>query len=372
MRMVAIVIGQGGYNDLGLIRSCGEAKMDVILLSPEDSIMPIHKSRYVKQWIPTDTFDPESIKEEILKAIDYSDNKECILFPASDLAASVIDELYSNIPSSCIAPNAKGKLLNLMDKWRMAKIATQSGFSVPNTAHYNLSSDTPSFKDNCIIKPAKSINGGKTVIKICKNQETFDKAIKNCKNLNVNEIIIQELIDSRNQEEVAVTGVSTLEGALCFGMIHKFRTVDNGSTVFAKFEASDIPEDLISAITNFMDITGYKGIFDIEFLHNDSGYHFIECNFRNGAYGYAVTSAGFNMPEAFLHGMTGVKYQKNKIRDRVFMEERSDLLNSLRHNISWATWIKDVLRTDTFLWWNRRDPRPMIRVPYFIKRLLRK
>ena len=119
------------------------------------------------------------------------------------------------------------------------------------------------------------------------------------------------------------------------------------------------------ALKRYVLSTGYVGIFDTDFILNRGELYFIECNFRNGAYGYCTTAAGFNMPEYWA---TGGEYGlKHALKDIVFMDERTNLLNVLNGNIPLLRWLKDVLRTDTFLFWNRRDPAPYFRIPAGIK-----
>jgi hypothetical protein len=110
----------------------------------------------------------------------------------------------------------------------------------------------------------------------------------------------------------------------------------------------------------------------MEFLEDNLGkYHFIECNYRNGAYGYAVTAAGFNMPYILFKAITSQQWNEpNKLRSVVFMEERSYILNLLQKRISLWHWLKDVASTDVFLWFNWKDIKPYIRIPHFIKKFL--
>ena len=106
----------------------------------------------------------------------------------------------------------------------------------------------------------------------------------------------------------------------------------------------------------------------MEFLKNDDNTFFIECNFRNGAYGYAVTYAGFNMPQVYQNACLSQEIKLSSIRKVIFMEERSDFLNVLDGSISLWHWIRDVFSTDVFLFWNRKDIKPILRMPYLIKR----
>lgn len=47
----AIIIGIGSYNDLGLIRSCGESGIKSIYLNHGSKlVVPIDKSKYVEEF----------------------------------------------------------------------------------------------------------------------------------------------------------------------------------------------------------------------------------------------------------------------------------------------------------------------------------
>ncbi|MDE6160495.1 MAG: ATP-grasp domain-containing protein [Muribaculaceae bacterium] len=370
---IAIVAGQGGYNDMGLVRSCGEAGMQVVLIVPEDTVIPIHKSRYVTECIRSAANDKERFINIVRDVYERHDGVRIVLFPASDLYACMIDDAWAALSHYALVPNAQGRLRQLMDKHIMTEIAESSGLCVPRSLKVDLSLVLcPEFGLPCIIKPLRSISGEKGDIRVCRTSDELSEAVEQYRKKGFYDVLLQEFVYSRGQEEVAVTGVCTPSGIIVtYGIIHKIRIRGNGSTVFARFEP-EVDKDLQTKIRNFMKSTGYIGIFDIEFLHNSSGYHFIECNFRNGAYGYAVTSAGFNMPEVFACDDESVIWQSRDIRRITFMEERSDLLNMLEGVVSPLKWILDFVNTDTCLWWNWRDPAPLLRVPECIKKVFRK
>ncbi|MDE6393224.1 MAG: ATP-grasp domain-containing protein [Muribaculaceae bacterium] len=367
---VAIVIGRGGYNEMGLIRSCGEAGMDVLLIAPDNMIIPIYRSKYVKKWYSIDIHDSDSLTStiETIKK-DYPD-RIMALYPATDLASALIDKNYVLLSGMAVIPHASGRLEILMDKSVMSKIAINADLKVPVTKKFNLGdSEKLDVSYPCIIKPYRSISGEKGDINICRDRESLESAVSIYKSKGFFNVIVQDLIEGKNQEEIAVTGVSAYDGNVyTYGVIHKIRIRDNGSTVFASYR-DDLPHMLHEKIVTFISKTGYKGIFDIEFLSNENGIYFIECNFRNGAYGYAVTRAGFNMPRIFMETSQNIPVKPVSIRKTVFMEERSDMLHMLEHSISPSRWFRDFIKTNVYLWWNWKDPRPMMRVPYFIKRL---
>lgn len=360
-RPTAIVVGQGGYNDMGLIRSCGEANMDVILICPEDIVVPINKSKYVVDWLPLTSVSETEVMQTLNSCFDKYKGRTFTIYPAADSTALILDKNYKELSTNAFVPHAYGDLYKLMDKAVMVELALKAELQVPKSNNYELNRDSkPYYQGKCIIKPLRSVSGGKTVIQICKSENDFNEALNNCLAHRVDKILVQDLVEGGNQEEVAVTGISLPDGrVITYGMIHKKRIRGNGSTVFASF-SKDCAKEIQEQITAFLKLTKYQGIFDIEFLHNDNGYHFIECNFRNGAYGYAITYAGFNMPLAFYQGMNNQSVSNLKVRNITFMEERSDLLNVFDHSISLFSWLKDFITCNTLLWWNWKDMKPFI------------
>lgn len=356
---IAVVIGQGGYNDIGLIRSCGEAGLKVVLVTPSDIIVPLNKSRYVVKWIENN-ISTEYELLDIINHVTQKFNRDIIIFPASDKAAWFLDRCNDSFPKNVIVPNANGKLSTLMDKSMMVEIAEKCGLKVPFSKKLNIENISEFIPPvlPCIIKPLRSIAGEKEDITICKDETDYMDALQKYSSKGFYDILVQSLIEGKNQEEVAVTGVSLPNGEIITkGIIHKKRIRGNGSTVFATF-VPEINNELKLKVQEFIKETGFTGIFDMEFLKNENGFHFIECNFRNGAYGYAITTAGFNMPYYFYLGSKGLPLPQEKVRQITFMEERSDILNVLERKISLREWINDILQTNTFIWWNWRDPKP--------------
>lgn len=369
-QILAVVLGYGGYNDMGLIRSGGEAGYEVALVSPSDSIMPIHKSRYVKYWLDSRAHTAAEVLNAINRIHADNPNRQLVVFPASDMFAVCLDEIREQVAEFAVVPNAKGNLRYLMDKANMVELAGKAGLNVPASHRYDLNVDTPNFNGSCIIKPLRSISGDKGDITICRTPEALSRAIKHYREKESYDVLIQSLIEGPNQSEIAVTGVSLANGeVITRGIIHKIRIRGNGSTVFARYK-DDLDRDLECRVKSFIKATGYTGIFDIEFLENDNGRFFIECNFRNGAYGYAVTRAGFNMPGAICGASAGIPFEESQLREVTFMEERSDILNVYEKRITAWHWLKDVMRTNVFLWSNLRDPKPLLRVPHLIKKLI--
>lgn len=372
---IAVVAGTGSYNDLGMIRSLGEAKIPVIYLTNGNHVIPIHKSKYIKETIICN-FNEEGIVNSILN-ITKKHNCNAVLFPTSDSAALIFDEKNKELQDTCIAPHANGNLRKLMDKGVMAELAVKCGINTPKSIriqpYVNEIIDYNNISTPCIVKPLRSVSGEKADITVCYSEEELNSCLNSFAAKQV-EVIIQDYIEKPNLKEICITGVSAADKDIFIaGQINKYRIIGNGSTCYGQY-TPEIDETLKEKVRKYISATRFTGIFDIEFLIDEEGQeHFIECNFRNGAYGYATTRGGFNLPSFFFHAMTtnGEIEVPSNLHAVVFMEERSDILNVKQKRISLSQWLKDVCKTDVFLFSNRKDIGPMIRVPHFIKHLLR-
>lgn len=364
---IAIVIGIGSYNDIGLIRSCGEAGIKSIYINTARfDIIPIWRSRYVVDFLYLDT-DSEIINFITQTALANS-QKEYVLFGASDSAALLLDKKHKIFPRNVICPHANGLLDNLMNKETMSHMATKAGLKVPKTRLVSLSEFPKLPEFPVILKPNESINGKKTDIRVCFTETEYISSLEYLRLNGYQEILEQQYIHSSSSKEIGITGISYPDGSVQFyGYINKIRNRNNINN-FGCYHPN-IKLEINNSLSKYIKSTGYVGIFDTDFIQNGSDIFFIECNFRNGAYGYCTTYAGFNMPKLFIFNGNQKKYLK--LRDTVFMEERTDVLNVIDKTMSLRDWFVDVCHVNTFLWWNWKDPMPLIRIPHFIKNIFR-
>lgn len=364
-----VVIGGGSYNDLGVIRSLGERGLRSVYLTDGEHIIPIKKSKYLIATIITKL---ESDIVSSLKQIAKEYEKQLVLFPTSDDAAVGIDKNYQTLSAFAVLPNTQGRMAHFMDKAVQASLAHQAGFNVPNSTSYDLESDNVPFDDihlPCIVKPLLSIKGSKAHITVCRTKDELKSCINFYKDNSESSILIQDFIEHKDQKEICITGVCLPCNEVIFGgIIEKYRTIGNGSTTYGKVHV-DVDNHIAAKVRELLKLVPYTGIFDIEcFISPNKELTFIECNLRNGAYGYAVTRAGINLPWLFYAYTTGLPIEATPAHNVVFMEERSDFLHVTRKEIPLTKWICDVLHTDVFLFSNRKDIGPMIRIPHFIKR----
>lgn len=375
---IAVVIGIGSYNDLGIIRSCGERGVRSIYISSSiGNPIPIHKSKYLLNTI-FDQINEENLLEHIKNISQKFSDSQIFIFPASDNAVEICDKNYNKLPKNIISSHAYGGLIHLMDKNVMTSMAFKAGLTVPKTFELKKSDtlNNSNFPENfnfpLIIKPVNSIKGSKNDIQICKE---FESLKENCDRLfekGYKSVLIQEYIHNSSSREIGITGISYPDGTVeIHGWIEKYRNRSNINNFGEYFPYQKI--DCLKELTEYIKSTKYIGIFDTDFILKDGKLYFIECNFRNGAYGYAVTTSGFNMPYNWISNYKNENKKKNAIlKPILFMEERTDVLNVLDKTMKPIHWLKDCMRTNTFLWWNWKDPKPLLRIPVFIKDKFRK
>lgn len=364
-----VVIGQGSYNDLGIIRSLGEKGIKSVYLTDGEHIIPIRKSRYLLETIIANFEDNLSASIQKI-ASEYG--KRLVLFPSSDAAACTLDKNHRELSSIAIVPHAEGRLEHLMDKGVQAGMALQTGFVVPASATFHIDTGEVPVGDihlPCIVKPLLSIKGSKSHITVCRTKAELEACIQLFKDNKEYHILIQDFVEQAGLKELCITGVAFEGGQVAIGgMVEKYRSVGNGSTSYGRF-SPDMPDSFKMSVAQLVEQTNYNGLFDIEcFVTQDGRLVFIECNFRNGAYGYAATRAGVNLPLQYYLGVQGMKSPAENVCSVKFMEERVDFLNVKMGKISFMQWLRDAINADVLLYANIHDIGPMIRIPHFIKK----
>ena len=217
LQQQAIVIGDSFNNTLGLIRSLGEAKVDIVLLLVGDDRLFVSKSRYLKK---SQIFQMKTINDCLPTLLRITDKtKQQTIICTNDIAAQYIDEYETTLCSLYITP-MKGKHLgNLLNKNEQCRLAENCGLTVPQSIIYNRNEDFPIVSYPILMKPANSNTGEKSDIHICYCPKDVNKALSatsTCK-----QFIIQKFIEK--EYEINLIGVSTVNGVYIPGGIRKIR-----------------------------------------------------------------------------------------------------------------------------------------------------
>lgn len=371
-----IVLGGNHHNGLGIIRSLGEAGINVsyIVFGKEKNY--VIKSKYLKKyWYATS----EGHFIDILHThFQKTEEQKGILIPSDDYTAALIDKNINKLKGKYIFPsiNEEENAISIhMNKKVMTKLAERHGFLVPKSFEIELKEQKYSpiqlrqhrIAYPCIIKPLESINGSKSDIIICNDDIELIESLKGLKN-EYDKIFIQEFIEKKG--EVGIQGIALHNGndIIIPGVIEKIResTIAPGSTTYARVVKKsphiDL-EEIKTLITNFINELGFKGIFDLELMYTKDRVYFIELNFRNGAYGYAFTKAGINMPKILCLDLINKDISKESIQinqEITLMSEFADIKNIFSKKISLLSWIRQISAVGAYLTFNIKDIKPFI------------
>lgn len=357
-----IVFGGNHHNTLGVIRSLGEVGCKPILILHGASNSFVSKSKYIDK---THYVTDEKGGIALLLEQYTRENVKPIIICCSDGASSCLDENYDKLAPYFIFPNAeeKGRITKLMNKERMRLLAEENNLRTPRTWTISKGKPIPtSISFPCIIKPLVSIEGSKSDIHVCKDIHELNQAISSTHSPHIQ---IQEFIDkdyeyqligcrikNENKDRIIIPGISKI-----------IRASSVSNTGFLKYSPLQGKEEKeLDNVNSFIRATQYIGLFSVEFIVDKNGNsYFMEINFRNDGNAYAVTGSGCNLPLIWCKGMLGesIDEEPTVIKERLVIPELIDFFQSvLTHKISLIQWAKDIIKSDIYLLYNKKDTKP--------------
>jgi len=367
-----IVFGKDRYNTLGLMRSLGRKGIPVFLVLKHSSPISYCKlSKYA-----THVKQVHSVEEGIHYLIDVYKNpsdQKTIIIPTSDSVASLLDSNYDALSPKFVFPNAgcKGALTAIMDKALMTSIAASAGLSTPFSVEHICGDPIPDgISFPCLIKPAKSIEGTKSEIKICHNLKETEEATSH---LNKgHRVLIQQYINKKY--EVLLLGCRCPNGKVFLsGVFKKERWVsvgEDGSFGLITTDYSQWFEKKV--IERFLAQLNYVGPFSIECgIEKDIPY-FYEINLRNDGTSHYFDLTGFCSPYAWVMECLGYNIEYSGKGQYYFIDEFEDFVNVASGFCTFKEWRRDKKRASVFKYKCSDDRKPMLVVfPYMIARTIK-
>ena len=352
-----IVIGGNHHNTLGVIRSLGyKGLRPYVILITNNNKPYICYSKYIKQYKCLSS--PNEIVNYLLEIKDDFKSKP-VVFSCADFVTAELDSHKSNLDEYFYLPVGNGNIVQVMNKVTMSKIANNCGILTPKN---KLLKDVI-FCNNrkYIIKPLKSIEGSKKDIAIVSSKAELDNYLSavHCDNLQIQDFVEKELefqligCSLNGGENVIIPGASII-----------LRQPENTNTGFLKYVGFDkFRFDGHHECEKFIRAIGYSGLFSMEFLRGKDGKdYFMEINMRNDGNAICVTASGVNLPYIWychcIKSEEWIQEASNRVREVLVMPEFDDFVNVIKHKISIFQWIKDVLRTDYFMEYDKRDTKP--------------
>ena len=371
LRSKVVVVGSNHHNALGVIRSLGEFGCNVFFVTHScDDKSFVARSRYVeKHW------RARSVEEvvDILLTNFGSEASRPIVIPADDHSVDIIDRNLNLLSHRFLCPNIKNQscaIAEKMDKTKMNEIAAKYGFSVPRSFVLNVETFEKvnsvvrgaDITYPCIVKPLRSIEGTKSTITVCESEETLLRILGELAP-KYKRLLIQEYVEKETEFGVLGFANHEQEQAVILGVVVKLRESRVApSATYGKLVKTHPYVDVDSIIQFVRDLE-YTGIFDMDLIYSKGKVYFIEMNFRNGAYGYAFTRAGVNVPALWClsvlgHDLQTVPTEVN--REVRFMNEIADFRNVLDGQTGLVSWLRQFMTADAHLIYNRHDIKPFI------------
>lgn len=355
-----IVIGGNHHNTLGVIRALGEKGIMPILIIVTTAKKPfVCYSKYLKRMIKIP--NNEQIPEVLLSKCK-DDEKKPVVICCSDPSSGIIDENRDSLSSFFVLPgaNEQGRIAYMMSKKVMSDLSVDIGMQIPNTYYGNdlIENNIPL---PCILKPMVSRKGKKADIHICRTSEELKKGIEG---IGPDNVQIQQFIEK--DIEYQLIGCSTDNEVIIPGVSLILRPCKGSNTSFLHYVPLKEGFCDLKRCKEFVRRTGYRGLFSLEFLRDKQGNdYFMEINFRNDGNAICVTEAGVNLPYIWYLACTGQDYQEEKtrsIKSSYIMPDSAELKLLLTGQISPLDYFNDLRKTDRFMEYDKKDPKPFWRM----------
>lgn len=355
-----VVIADGHFNPLGLVRSLGKAGMrpDVVVVGDKGAL--VTKSKYPRSIASVNTNS---------EAVDYvmthfaKSGKKAFLMTGSDKTIAEIDSRYNELSPYFITYNCgtQGGINGLMSKGRQNEMAREAGLIVPDFEEVAVGEMPTLVKFPIITKAVDSrVPNWKSVVHICHNENELREAYSE---ISCERVLLQHYIAKEN--ETGFNGISINHGRDVYLplQLSYFSTEPDtfGNAVYL-FRPTDM--EMVDKVKKLIAKTGYEGAFSVDFLIGEDGKtYFLEINFRNSGWAYPYTCAGVNLAEIWVRstltghletdGVTIKKLPFSSIVDlwEMSAQMKKGLLPGLK-----ATW--QTIISDSYIFWDIHDLGP--------------
>ena len=367
------------YNSLGICRSLGEMGIEPIVVMYSRQSNLIRHCKYVKHIYHVSSAD-EGL-EFIVKTWGNEPEKPFI-YTSYDYTTMLLDQRYDELKDKFYFFNGgkAGQITYYMDKKNICDLADKCGIPQPKGEVLKKGELPKNLHYPVLTKVTMSVKGAwKNDVFVCQNEEELKEAYTHIK---ADELLVQEFIEKKN--ELCVDGISINGGEeIIFPYTSKYLRFGKSSYGNYMIMKPYENQEVITKIKNIIRQCHFSGIFSLECLidKNDDLW-FLEVNFRNSTWSYAVTYGGLNMPYYWAKWTLDGKMNLDEvsIRQEPFyaMAEHNDLNDiSNMPNMSLLKWLIQFYRCDCTYIYNKLDPEPFnntfsIQTFYYVEKKLLK
>lgn len=351
-----IVIASEHHNGLSVIRALGERGLKpIVILVSNPRLSFVSKSKYIARTIFVEK--EEDIVDVLLKLPTYG--RKPVVIACFDKVSSAIDKNVNILKDRYLLPGSseQGRISYLMNKQVMSDLAVEFGLNIPKSKVLSVKSSTDGITYPCITKPIASKDGFKADICICKSKEELLHYLRNIGDASVQ---VQTFIDK--EIEFQLIGCATSKEIIIPGYTNIIRPCKGSNTSHLKYSTLKGLNCDITSVNRFIQKTGYHGLFSVEFLRGKDGKdYFMEINFRNDGNAICVLEAGINLPYIWYLDCIGQDYNKElerEVKSVYVTPEFSETKLMLTRQISLWNYINDMRRTNRFMDYDKKDPKP--------------
>lgn len=356
-----IVFCPDHFNPLGVVRSLGETGIKPIVIVHSKKSILVRYSKYIEEIHYAETIEQGC--DLLLKKYGNEPLKPFV-FAASDDIESELDKRYDSLKEHFHFYNAgeAGRITMMMEKSVIVKMAEQCGLRVPKTELVKRGGMPSTLSYPILTKASNStIENWKSNVYICKNEDELKTAFSKIK---CEDVILQEYV--QKVDELNIEGFCINDGKDVFMPLQNrfFRTTADSYGNYLYIDKL-LPSELEDPIRKLFTMTGYNGIFEMEFMIDAEGkFYFLEINFRNSAWVYAYTKCGLNFftmyPDALLSGKLP-EYTDGMCKKLPFklMDELTDFKWSvLSGKVGLWQWFKELKSADCVFYYDKNDRKP--------------
>lgn len=369
--MDAIIIGSNHWNTLGLIRSLGlnGVKPYLLLVNEHGETNYCAKSKYLSGCTIVKEYE-EALS--FLRNKSNNTNNSPVLFPSSDGAEHMIDSHMDELKHYYTLPGIneqEGAVSYLMNKANQALWSEDLGIPSASTYLVDLANLGKGIMQvggisPVIVKPAISHEGSKADIKKCNTDLELSAHLCYLRDKGYNQCLVQEFIDYDCQYVVhgAMLRNYTTIPYIILKNIREWPET-GGTGCFRSFindnRIKGIVEGLLKSIREY----GYRGLFDIELFGRNEDILLNEVNFRSSGVGYSMMHTKVFYPYYYYldaKGVNTIELTKKYNCHHFVMNELTDIYNVKHGTLSFFQWLRDVLKTKDFAFYNSKDMRPAV------------
>lgn len=380
-KIQAVVLGRNWSSLLGMIRAAGQAGCDVTVVRTVRKIpqkggikgvlrgAPIESaSKYVKKYLYAIEPDREGLIELLLREFKAVPDK-VVLLPTDDFTASTIDIFQEQLRGRFSFPNIDNKpgaVVELMDKNIQKELARSAGLAVAEGWSVSIKDGVYQIPNDiqypCFTKPQISFMGNKRFMKKCSSYEELKEIADEVQKTFACPILVEQFVEI--EKEYAILGFCDGKRVIMPGIIQlelSGHGSHKGVTLFGNVFPVNGFEKLLEMLTNFMLMSSFTGLFDVDVYKSGDRLYFNELNLRFGASGYAITSRGVSLPAYLINYLLGRKEtaEVGAIKGFAsFVNEKVNLEDYAAGYISWDEYKKNNNKADFHFVKNDDDPMP--------------